>query len=137
MLPWADSQKPLLQQLLSEMWSPSRRWPAGGTSGVLGPVGDFLSPPPLHGTLVQCKNPPTSSAAVSTIYISSAVLYTSLLMTWTFPMEVLLFIDLLFAHSRFTELWRQALGLPGAGGESPSILQLMETLKALGNLGKK
>lgn len=106
-LPWAGPQKPPLQQLLSEIRSPSRRWPAGGTSAVLGPVGDFLSPLPLHGALVQCENPPTSSATVPAIYISSAVPYVSLLMAWAFPVEVLLFINLLFAHSHFTESGRR------------------------------
>lgn len=135
-LPWAGPQKPPLQQLLSEIWSPSRRWPTGGSSGVLGPVGDFLSPPPLHGTLVQCKNPPTSSVTVSTIYISSAVPYTSLLMTRTFPMEVLLFINLLFTHSHFTESRRRHRD-PQAQEERAQRLAAHGTLTAPGNLRKK
>lgn len=107
--------------------------------GVLGPVGDFLSPPPLHGALVQCENPPTASATVSTIYISSAVPYTSLLMAWTFPVEVLLFINLLFAHSHFTESLSHGAGtgIPGSWRRERSVLQLLETPAALGNLRKR
>lgn len=85
------------------------------------------------------RNPPTASATVSTVYISSAVLYASLLMAWTFPVEVLLFINLLFAHSHFTESLSHGAGtgIPRSWRRERSVLQLLETPAALGNLRKR
>lgn len=111
--PWAGPKSPSATTILRN--TISCRWPVGITFGVL-----FLSPARPHTpTPYAVHKPAASSVIFSTVYFSSAAQDTSLGVTFPFPLEGPVFIDLLlFALSRFPEFRRQALGLPGRGGET-------------------